>query len=279
MFLAFSWRPASSMQRKLTKAFLWMAVASSVLMPTFYHLDMFLNPCLPIHFGAYVLVEEQCQGNFSLENAPAWSFRELKAKIPLVLWSLFNWTFTISGSTFEVAIGLLLKCHCLRNYVCLAMFKLRKDQNTRTCMMYRELQIMAALYREIYSRYMTQAVLASFITMHIIGVYSCVKFGLQMPLPMFLVFANVSVVSMFMIVYVYTCLASVYLTSKELLLTCKGLGINDKNGCKSRTWFRRFTCSFRILRIDIGYANFVDETTPLQVENFVTSQTAGLMCM
>lgn len=253
--------------------------ASVVLMPTFYHLDMFLNPCLPIHFGAYVLVEEQCQGKFSLKNSAAWSLRELMAKLPLVLWSLFNWTFTISGSTFEISIGLLLKCHCLRNYVGLAMFKLTKDQKPETCMIYRELQIMAALHREIYSRYMTQAVLASFITMHIIGVYACVKFGTQMPIPMFFTFVNVSAVAMFMIVYVYTCLANVYLTSKNLLLSCKSLGGNDKASKRSLGWFKRFTASCRILRIDIGYANFVDETTPLEVENFCASQTAGLMCM
>lgn len=275
----FSWRPSNQMQRNLTRLYVLLSEASDVIAPACYHIDMFLNPCLPIHLGTQLLLEEHCKGGFSMDISLAWSFNALVRKLALLTFSLFNWTFLISGCSFQVSIGLLLKCHCLRNYIDLAMHTLQQDQTIKTCMIYRELQIMNALYREIYSRYMTLVVLACVVGLHIISVYACIKFGTQLPLPMVLAFTNVAVIAMFVIVYIFSCLADVFVSSKKLLIDCKSLRPDAKTRGMSHFWFKRFTASCRVLRIYIGHTNYVDEFTPLVVEDFVASQTAGLMCM
>ncbi len=139
--------------------------------------------------------------------------------------------------------------------------------------MFRETQIMANQYRNLYSCYMTVAVVVSTMLVHSISLYVCLKFGIDLPLSTFLFFALVAVNSGFILVYMYTSLANIFSASRYILENKlqKGMG----NG----PWRRRFLNSCKVVKVYIGNTNFVEPLTSLTVEQFSVDQTITLMLL
>ncbi len=248
----------------------------------FYHADLMLNPCLPVHLAGYWLVKEQCGGQIGANLQATWSASEVRNKLVVLFLNYFNWSFLLSGYTLHLSLGLLLKSHCLSRYILLAGKHIRGNyskgdvQFWNTCVILREIQVISNEYRRIYSKYMTAYVLISIIVVHITSLYGCIHFGFELPLPMFLLFLLATIDSGTIIVVMYTSLANVFKASTHVfeneLKQGKGSTVHQKY-----YWFRKYLKSCQIVRVFVGDTNFVEKLTPLVVEKFAIDQTISLV--
>lgn len=249
---------------------------SGLCLPLLYHADLIRNPCLPIHLGGYWIVYDQCKGKFGVDLQPTWSLNEVLSKLVVFGVSYFNWSFLLSGFSFHLSLSLLLKSYCLRSYIKFAGDKILGKSwkvNESTCRIYREVQLLGLEYRIIYSKYMTANVLISIIFVHTISLYACLNFGLDLPITMFCMFFMAAVDSGFVILIIYSSLANVFKTSKVLIERRLKSGRVTKQG----KWFKMFVMSCSNVRVYVGDRNFVDELTPLTVEDLAIQQTISLM--
>lgn len=246
---------------------------SCVTVPLLYHADLILNPCLPTNLGGYWLVDTQCRGQIGTDLEATWSIHEIWTKSIVCFVSYFNWSFLLSGSYFHGTLALLVKSFCLKRYIILAGQKIYESTNWRNCLMYRELEVLSAEYRELYSCYMTADVLVSVMFVHTISLYACFKFGIELPLSMFFMFLLSAVNCGIVLVCMYTSLANVFVASKFVL------EVKLKTGKCNSPWFRRYLNSCKIMKVYIGKTNFVEPLTPLTVEQFSIEQTISLMLL
>ncbi len=247
-----------------------------------YHVDMFRNPCLPTNL-CYWIVDTQCVGQLGSETKATWSLYEICVKLLVVVVNYLNWSFLQSGCYFHCTLILLVKTYCLRRYIELAGNRIelslskKKEPNAYTCIMLREIEVISNEYRRLYSYSAISPCIVCAMLLHILTFYACIKFGLGLPLAMYLFFSLAALNTCVVVLCMYTSMANVVRASTFVLEVKLRSGMG-KNMVRS-PWFRRFLKSCKIVKIYVGSVNFVEPMTPLVVEQFSIQQTVNLLLL
>ncbi len=264
---------------KLIKIIYKSVEISGVAVNLILSADLIRNPCLPFYIGGHWVDPAQCLGPSGTEFEATWSMYEIWTKLLVALVNFYTWSFIIIGGYFHGSTTLLIKSYCLKRYILLVGQKIEetlsgKDKpNWRTCVMYREIEVMSTEYRRLYSCHMTVVFLLAVMCAQTITLYACLKFGLELPVPMLLFFVLCSVNSATVLIYMYTNLATVYSASTEVLETLR------RAHKRNDAWFRRYLKSCKIVKVYIGRLNFVEPLTPLNLEQFSVEQALSLMLL
>ncbi|CAL8112273.1 unnamed protein product [Orchesella dallaii] len=270
-----------------------MMSITGIFLPTFYHLDMIRNPCFPVYLGYWL--SEQCQeGNLGQALSPTWSPVELGTKIGMSLLSYMNWNLLMTGIGFYLNVAVILSGHCIRSYIgqygqnmrkrFAKQEVIKKDQLQQHTMAFRELQVIAIEYRELYSRTVVVATLLCGTVMQVVCLYNTITVLLKgskgtdadgsLQIGLNLVYFWCTIVAACGIVVFMGILADVYSVAKNVHQE-----IASTVALKRSKWFCRFLRSCPILRIYLGGSNFLDELTPLTCEDFAIDQTVGLLLL
>ncbi len=256
---------------------------SLVVVPVIYHIDMFRYPCLPTNLG-YWIVDTQCVGQLGSESKATWSLYEIFAKLLIVLVNYLNWSFLASSMYFHGTMVLLVKTYCLTRYIQLAgkqidsSLKGKREPNAYTSLMFREIEVMCNEYRSLYSYSVISHCIVCMMIFHTLSFYACIKFGLDLPLSMFLFFSSAALNICVVVLCMYTSMANVVRAS-TFVLKVKLRSAMGNGTMRPSPWFRRYLKSCKILKIYVGNTNFVEPMTPLIVEQFSIQQTASLLLL
>ncbi len=256
---------------------------SLVVSTLMYHIDMFRYPCLPTNLG-YWIVDTQCVGQLGSESKATWSLYEICLKLLVVVINYLNWTFLLSGAAFHGVLILLVKTYCLTRYIQLAGKRIdsslsgKREPSAYTCLMFREIEVMSNEYRALYSNSFITPCIVCVMFINILSFYVCIKFGLELPLAMFLCFLLCALNSCVIVLCLYTSMANVVQESTFVLKVKLKSGLG-KNMIRLSPWFRRYLKSCKIVKIYVGSTNFVEPLTPLPVEQFCIQQTVNLLLL
>ncbi|CAL8128263.1 unnamed protein product [Orchesella dallaii] len=282
-----SGRPQNSTKTRMngilfTKYLMQMMAVTGILMPILANLDIIRNPCWPSYVGYWL--SDRCQGKLGSTLDVAWTMKESGITVAIALFSYFNWSFMLCCYSFQILASLILQGYCMKTYISKFGSAMRKTKTvtstTRNKVMeFRELQIFAIHYRLINSSYFLGFHTFCLIIVGVICLYNTIIWA-QNPdassvqLGLNVLYLWCSFVTIFITVFIYGILADVYKISKQVE---KAMNCNEK--LKTDKWLTRFLKTCPPIRVFIGGSNFLDELTPLTLEDFVISQTVSLLLM
>lgn len=269
------WTTGKGTYRKIIGFGVRLVQLSGFWLSGLFHLDMIINPCLPLHFAGYKIFD-QCQGKFGIDMKPLWTSTEIKQKFILVLLSYSNWIFMILGCSLHIALVILIKCYCLRAYILLLEHKIKFRFNSASFLLYSELQIFGTVYRELYS-YFTAVFMWAALIMYTIGLYALIKFAFTLTFSMACMFLILAFDGFFCTFIGYSTLANVFVTSRRLLSVKIDRHLISVGSGYGLALCRRLVKSCQLIRIYVGDLNYVEESTPLIVQDFVAGQTVNLL--
>ncbi len=144
--------------------------------------------------------------------------------------------------------------------------------------MFREIEVMSIEYRRLYSYSLITPCTVYMMIFHTLSIYVCIKFGLDLPLSMFLFFSLAALNSCVIVLCMYTSMANVVRASTFVLMVKLKSGMG-KNMMRPFPWFRRYLKSCKIVKIYVGSTNFVEPLTPGIVEQFSIQQIVNLLLL
>lgn len=169
-------------------------------------------------------------------------------------------------------------CSCHFRFVCadrLALMAFRKS--TR---FFREIQLMTAMYRDIYSGYALGSFAAGIAITQILLLFESIyawKMDMFMKyLPFMLGIVQGVVLLVTSTVFLYDNLAFVYVKATQASSKIQCVVLPQ---LKRSEWFVKFHRSCPILKIHFGGSNFVDKQFILTLENQVVIQTISLLLL
>jgi len=148
----------------------------------------------------------------------------------------------------------------------------------KKALMFRQFQLLSMQHRSIYSKLFFPIYTVCIIIIGVICTYNSIitlysdAGSVQLGLSLLYLWVAFHIFSI--IIFVYGILADVYKVSNGVLEELK----TNVKFAKSR-WFKRFVRTCPIIRIYIFGTNFIDELTPLNLENFVVDQTVSLLLL
>ncbi|CAL8133527.1 unnamed protein product [Orchesella dallaii] len=266
--------------RHFTKFLMRMMAITGIYMPPLYHLDILRNPCFPMYVGYWL--SDQCGTKMGLASPGSWSILEFGTKALISLVSYINWSFVITSHCFHTSAGMVLLGHCIRSYISqygsdIMKIKTINPKTERKIKEYREIQVLAAQHRSVYSAYFLGIYAICMVVVAIVCLYSTIvavyeKESVQLGLN--IVYFCCTFVTTFILVFIIGILADVYNVSKRVTQNMNGQVYLKKN-----KWYRRFHRTCPVVRVYIGGSNFFDELTPLTLESFAISQTVNLLLL
>lgn len=141
----------------------------------------------------------------------------------------------------------------------------------------RKLQLMLCQYRDIYSHTMLVSIAVCIMVLETACLYNSVdsaRKGISIFYGMNFLYAWCACILSANVIWFFGTLASVYETSKKVNETLK-----SKREFATKKWFRRWLKSLPVLRVYLGGTNYVEALTPLNMEDFVISQTVSLLLL
>jgi len=143
--------------------------------------------------------------------------------------------------------------------------------------MYRELQILNRYYNNLQQTLFIYVALIIITISVITGTYILIAFGLKINLHEMLLFLTLAVVGLVLLLGFFSVAAKVNSEAAEGIQHVRSKVIPfilDKRGIK---WTELYWRSLYPLKVFIGYANFVEKSTPFTLLNFCLNQIVSLL--
>ncbi len=142
---------------------------------------------------------------------------------------------------------------------------------------YRQIQLLSQAFNEIHQEFVLTASILSAIAIQTILLYNlvCMEFNIQ-TIPYLLLFLVLLLDLIVIIIYLYGMMGELNRDSKNRITNM--LLKRDKK-MSADAWLKRLHRSCQPLKVKFGSANWLEPVTPLNIENFVISQTVNLLLL
>lgn len=141
---------------------------------------------------------------------------------------------------------------------------------------YREIQILEKILNSFLMPSIVPLTIVIIPLHKIIAQYVCVMLRDEIPMPGFLVFPIMGVDSTIVNILVFTLASLVHNASRDILQKLGQKIVTFRGGNEDR--LRRKVKACAVLKIKFG-SNFIDQGTPLVIQNFCMTQTMNLILM
>jgi len=236
-----------------------------------------LMRCSPITFG-YFLIPECHNG---VETSPLSSLSYLKLTL---LCFLAFWFVTDAAGSWAIFVGpfSITQAYCLRRYThfITCLVGKRPEKCCQYLQYYRQVQVLSRYYNRLQQDKLITVVLF-LMTLHIItGFYALIFIGIQsISIPELLLFVDVSLNAIVCMTVYTNIVGQLYVKSKHVGKKLKGQVLSSIMERKQIRWVERYVKSLWPVKCYIGYNNFVDELTPLNLLSFCASQIVSLLML
>ncbi|CAL8068665.1 unnamed protein product [Orchesella dallaii] len=243
--------------------------------------QVLLLPCLPAHFGFFLL--PQCSSKInSLEIFKMFPSSKLVyevfMRILTVLCGGFAACVLFPAFILDLNISYMW-CHCIRNYIKLYSRILSNiSVNTKNfhgkVSTFRQIQLITVEFNSYHQKYNAVTKISIMVIGIDIALYALIRLYDSLLAPQILTYVTAVFEFFCGILFAYGLKACVYVASKQLLEDTKGL-----QGLHGHKWFRRYFRSWPVLKVYMGSVNFIDQVTPLTVLDFAISQLVSLLLL
>lgn len=219
-------------------------------------------------------------------------------KIGFTLANFFMWSCAIHSSAFIVFGVMMPYVACMRFFLNRYEGKYNRLRDQKTVMdrhaalkeiflfakvtqMYREIQIFSQAFNEVHQRFVLTASILCAIANQTILLYNLICTELSVGTILYLLLFLTLLVDLVVITLcMYGMMAELSRDSEnkiDKLLLCRGKKINASS--KATAWLKRFHRSCQPIKVQFGSGNWLEPLTPLNIEDFVISQTTNLLLL
>lgn len=220
---------------------------------------VFINPCQPPLLG--YLINFAKSNNLCVPGSYGITSRFLLAAWE-ALFILYTYINIFQYGVVNFMTGLLFLWEASRRVLLTRKFSTE----------YRMLQVFESLLNSTVRYRVWPALTAYLPALHVLGAVACIKFHKHLALPNFVFVISVSIIVAVTELIFYTGCSKIYGNSLSWLSCVKS------GGMKMNKVERKMVRSMQPLRIWFG-SNFVDELTPLVIQNFCTDQTVSVLLL
>lgn len=221
-------------------------------------------------------------------------------EIGFTLTNFFMWSCAIHSSAFIVFGVMMPHVACMRFFLNRYEGKYNRLRDQKTVMeirkhaalkeiflfakvtqIYREIQIFSQAFNEVHQRLVLTASILCAIANRTILLYNliCTEFSVG-TIPYLLLFLTLLVDLVVITLYMYGMMAELSRDSENMidkLFLCRGKKINTSS--KATAWLKRFHRSCQPIKVQFASGNWLEPLTPLNIEDFVISQTTNLLLL
>jgi len=252
---------------------LYTSVATIVLCLA-YSVVRWTHPCNSGTIGYFLM--EECRHS---ERSLNWSW---SSKLQLILVSAI--TFWLSTDVFGSVVFSFVHLDFAQIYCLLGYMKFvtrimitEPSRAAKNLLKYRQLQILNRFHNAIHEDKLIILVLFLMQFEVIICFYALVADGLEASVLRFAIYITVGPICASVLVMYTTFMGRIYCKSKTSSRMIKdSLKVSSR---KEKRWIARVMLSCKPLKCQIGYVNFVDELTPLNLLSFCFVQIANLLLL
>jgi len=144
---------------------------------------------------------------------------------------------------------------------------------------YRELQILSRYYNLTQQNLLIGLILLIVQVTLIISIYLIVSSGNRMPIVELFMFTTLAVCCLLVDVVYSSFLCRVHSSSKDVVESVKAKVLPKTRNKYARELIRRYQRSMRPMKTYVGYSNYIDEKTTLNLLGFCVDQIVNLLMM
>lgn len=142
---------------------------------------------------------------------------------------------------------------------------------------YRQIQLLSQAFNEIHKEFVLTASILSAIVIQTTLLYNLVCTGFSIKTVPYLLLFLVLLLDLVVIIFsLYGMMGELNRDSKNRIIN---MLIQRNKKMTADAWLKRFHTSCQPLKVEFGSANWLEPVTPLNIENFVISQTANLLLL
>jgi len=262
---------------RIVKFILVMGIcfASTIAFP--YSIMQWLMRCNSINFGYFLIPE--CHNGIQTSPLSWFSGFKLSLLCAGAFWLVIDGSgsFGIFVSAFSLA-----QAYCLRRYThyvtCLVVNG--PPKNIRHLIFYRQVQILSRYYNQLQQNKLITVVISGIIVPLILSYYAIISVGLySISTAELLFFVTVAFDGPVCLTVYTTVMGQLYVESKRVGKKVNGRVLSSIKGRKQIKWVVRYVKSLWPVKCYIGYNNFVDELTPLNLLSFCANQIVSLLML
>jgi len=265
--------PAIPMPRKLhqtllIKALLLCSISLSSLFAVAYSGMLWVN-CNSITFGYFLIPK------YSYQN---WTLSSIKGLIPVTIIT-FWFVIDFAGNFVFFVIDLsLVQAYCLLRYVEYINLSVENGKSSSEFVgIYRQLQILSRYYNLFQQDALMTSTLFFVLMGVIIASFLIISPGAKLAFPDLMLF-SVGMHDLMLILLVYTSIMGfLHSSSRKLVCRAKKLIWIKNDGVKQEKIAQSQFKSTWSIKVFIGYSNYVEELTPLNLFNFAFNRFSVLL--
>jgi len=252
-----------------------LGTTSAALGPALaYTLIRWTQPCNSGTLGYFLLPE--C--GFP-EGSIKWSNSSTFLLLAVCLVTVWLFVDSVGSAVFCITHFYFVQMYCLLGYlkVVTHMLTAKHGNVTKQLMKYRQLQILSRCHNVINQNVLI--VLRIFILEVSVTIcfYALISMGLQVSILRLIIFVCGGPLAAALIVMYTTFMGHIYSVSGLVNGVIKNRILVNVPVRKRSKWFGRFMRSCKPLKCHIGYTNYVDNLTPLNLLSFCFVQIANLL--
>jgi len=236
------------------------------------------TPCNSSTFG-YFLIPECTNDSGISDKWPMTSVIQLGFICALAFW------FTVDGNG-SFAVFLMdfsfVQAYCYRRYVQYVTKLLVKKPNEAVNILpyYRQLEILSRYYNVIQQDGLIITNVFLMMLGLIISSYPIISLGLKMSLPQLMFFLTCAQDASVILFMYTTILGQLYRASLQVKeCVNERMLLNGEISNVKKKWIGRYIKSFRPLKSYIGYVNYVEQLTPLVMQDTCINQIVSLLLL
>jgi len=232
--------------------------------------------CNSITFGYFLL--PKCSSGFTEGEV------SLSSIIMLVPLSLVGYWFVFDSAShiaFFIVHLSMVQAHCLRRYI-QHFTKCLTSTSTKACVnvgKYRQIQILGRYYNLFQQDILIISTIVLAITALVLCLFVIISLGSKMAVAEALIFSTGLIDSILALLLYTNIMGCLFAESKQTVCTLRECVSSNSVVLKDKKLLQKYLRTISPIKVYIGYANYFDELTPLNLFNFAVDQTVSLLLL